>query len=139
MFRSCLYLTRCKGILYPLSLSRQTSRGTFDYIREESDWTIKAIDLLRKLRQRFSATFEAWDRFNSPDGGRKFFVHVPGPFSDSSLNGIKDTFQDLLDLERRLRFLDQSCEKHYKIVRWPFVPPSYITLIHHKARATYQL
>jgi hypothetical protein len=89
---------------------------TLDYIKGKADWTIRTIDLLLKLRQRFSMMFNAWDRFNSPQGDIRYFAKVPGPASDLALNGIKESFQELMDLDARLQRINQACEADCKIV-----------------------
>jgi hypothetical protein len=87
-----------------------------EYIRKEAYWAMQTIDLLSKLRHRFSMMFEAWGRFNSPHGDIEYFAGVPRLGSDLALSGIKESFQKLMDLETRLRSINQSCETDWKIV-----------------------
>jgi hypothetical protein len=89
---------------------------TLDYIRGKADWMIRTVDLLLQLRQRLAMLFNTWDKFNSPQGDIQYFAEVPGQVSNQALTGIKQSFQELMDLDARLHRINQSCEADLKIV-----------------------
>ena len=79
--------------------------------------------LLRKLRERFSTTIQAWDRFDTPDGDIRYFSDISDisepqaqVIAKLALNNIKEIFENLKDLEQTLTSLDKSCEEHSRVV-----------------------
>jgi len=62
--------------------------------------------------------FEVWKRFNSPQGDIQYFARVPGHTTNLApkLSGIRESFEELTNLEARLRSINQSCDKDCRIV-----------------------
>jgi hypothetical protein len=51
---------------------------------------------------------DAWERFAGPEGDIRYFDGV-SDLATISLNNVKESFEDLLDLEQDLVHLDKSC------------------------------
>lgn len=87
-----------------------TSMGTSDMdaktIRKSLDQTIRAMQLLRTLRDSLSMTLRAYRRFDEPEGDKNYFSDM---INVQDRNKIKDSFQKLADLYLRLGSLNASC------------------------------
>jgi hypothetical protein len=83
------------------------------------DWTVRTIELLKQLRSPLSKTSRAWSKFASLDGDISYFLdmHEEQSTAHSSLLSIKESFEELEDLQQTTAHLTESCRKSLKIVR----------------------
>ncbi|KAF2178428.1 hypothetical protein K469DRAFT_754507 [Zopfia rhizophila CBS 207.26] len=87
------------------------------------DWTQKILETLSYLLGGFSKTNEAWKRFASDDGDIGYFSDLENVVNPSwkhmqrSLFDIKEKFEDLEGLQRRLERLEQRCQKSANILQ----------------------
>ncbi|KAF9730658.1 hypothetical protein PMIN06_004151 [Paraphaeosphaeria minitans] len=76
---------------------------------------IKTLSFLNELRQEFQATTRACERFLSPKGDHSYFSDSKTYSSGTTLqivtDSVRHSFQCLVDLERRLASLEESCQK----------------------------
>jgi hypothetical protein len=86
-------------------------------------WTRQTIDLLGQLQERLSETIEAWEGFNSSDGDIGYFSDIDcSPDAqqrrncNESIAAIKETFEILRNLQRRLVLLEKTCQNLAKAV-----------------------
>ncbi|KAH7355825.1 hypothetical protein BKA66DRAFT_266394 [Pyrenochaeta sp. MPI-SDFR-AT-0127] len=75
------------------------------------DWTIKTMQILRKLRAHAKTTHQTWARFAAPNGDSRFFLDLQDPQSKRALTSLKGSFQQLSDLRQTLLRLDESCKE----------------------------
>jgi hypothetical protein len=85
---------------------------------------IQTISLLRCLRPHLARTVNSWTRFDSSSGDIAFFSDITNNAARVSLGNIRESFEDLSELEIDLRYLDDSMKEICKIVSafplpWP--------------------
>jgi len=81
------------------------------------------MELLTKLLDVISEMATAWDIFSSPNGDISYFSDLdfslgisPPPTGPAKLRAIKETFEMLDGLRRKLLLLDQSCQNSAQAV-----------------------
>ena len=74
------------------------------------------MQLLRKLNERFAKTNQVWARFNSHDGDRGYFADMRDSGTISMLSSLKNSFEELADLKKKLSRLERSCKESQEIV-----------------------
>jgi hypothetical protein len=77
---------------------------------------IKTISLLRCLRPHLARTVNSWKRFNSSSGDITVFSDITSIAARESLGKIRESFEDISELELDLIHLDDSCREIYRIV-----------------------
>lgn len=84
-----------------------------DRLGELLDWVVEKTELLRKLNENLGNTVRAWDRFH---GDGDYFSDLQEPQVIAALTSLGTIFEGLVDLKRKLRSLEKTCEKAEKIV-----------------------
>jgi hypothetical protein len=75
------------------------------------DWIVKTMELLSMLQQHLTSTIQAWERFNAADGDIAYFSDIEDLSARLCLENIREAFNELLVLERRLSHLRESCRE----------------------------
>ncbi|KAJ4301024.1 hypothetical protein N0V90_003113 [Kalmusia sp. IMI 367209] len=110
--REWKYLVHKKAKQRLLSRDRKDSQP----LREALQWTVNAIELLNDLRERLSASVQAGKNFSAADGDKQYFADIKDKKGTTALNGIREQFLMLIELNRKLSFLDKDCKKAAKII-----------------------
>jgi hypothetical protein len=83
---------------------------------------------LSQLQERLSDTIEAWGRFSSSNGDIGYFSDIDCSMDPqqrrnciNSLAAIKETFEVLEDLQRKLVVLDKFCQNSAQTVNQAFL------------------
>jgi hypothetical protein len=83
---------------------------------------------LSQLQERLSDTIEAWGRFSSSNGDIGYFSDIdcsPDPQQRrnciNSLAAIKETFEVMEDLQRKLVVLEKFCQNSAQAVSQAFL------------------
>lgn len=74
------------------------------------------MQLLRKLNERFAKTNQVWPRFNAHDGDRGYFSDMRDSGTICMLSSLKNSFEELSDLKKKLTRLEKSCKESQQIV-----------------------
>ncbi|KAJ4343974.1 hypothetical protein N0V95_006490 [Ascochyta clinopodiicola] len=77
------------------------------------DWVVEKTELLRKLNENLGNSIRAWDRFN---GDKNYLSDLQKAPAISALTSLEKILESLVDLKRKLRSLEKTCEKAEKIV-----------------------
>ncbi|KAF2182078.1 hypothetical protein K469DRAFT_713163 [Zopfia rhizophila CBS 207.26] len=105
---------RCRAE-HPFTLSDSGSCGGPKDVRSAIDWTVQAVDLLCLLRGVLSKTLKAWERFDGSNGDINYFLDV-GDIATIRLEGIRESFEELMDLDQNLSHLQESCRESKNIL-----------------------
>ncbi|KAH8695758.1 hypothetical protein GQ44DRAFT_136561 [Phaeosphaeriaceae sp. PMI808] len=100
---------------HPFALSDNGSCEGPKDARSAIDWTVQTMDLLCLLRGIFSKTLKAWERFDSSDGDINYFSDVE-EIARIHLEGIRENFEELMDLDQDLSHLQESCRESKHIL-----------------------
>jgi hypothetical protein len=113
---------------HPFTLSQRfgTSGERAAEMKEAFDWTLKTMDLLRRLDGVLSDTVGAWEMFSSPDEDIGYFRDTDAaaisPNARRSLNAIKAIFRQLAGNRKKIDLLNKCCSDFSKAVsRNPFL------------------
>ena len=90
-------------------------------VKKSFDWTHQTMELVSQLLDVLSETIKAWDIFNSSDGDIGYFSDIdsldtPRFRTRLSLCAIKEIFEILEGLQRKLLFLEKSCRNSAEAV-----------------------
>ncbi|KAF2474684.1 uncharacterized protein BDR25DRAFT_311128 [Lindgomyces ingoldianus] len=94
---------------HPAFLSPGPSKELPRDVQEALYQNIQTMQLLKKLREQLSTTIQAWKRFAAPTGDIRYFSNMSKPAARKSLNNIIKTFERLVDQEKDLDSLAESC------------------------------
>lgn len=72
--------------------------------------------ILVKLHEHTAETNRAWVKFNNLYGDIAYFSDLSDRAADEAINSIRDTFEDLLGLEKKLISMQESCNLWAKTV-----------------------
>jgi hypothetical protein len=101
-----------------LSNSSTTANTQNEDVMETFKWTNRTLELLNKLLEHIACTNDVWLRFSAADGDINYFSSlepVPSKTGEhmlGSLLEIREIFDELGSLERKLGFLVQRCEMY---------------------------
>jgi hypothetical protein len=95
-------------------------------MKEDVNWTLQTMDLLRRLDGVLSYTVEAWKSFDSPDGDIGYFRDTDAaaisPNARRSLNVIRAIFRQLQGSQKDIGRLDKRCSHFSKAVSRHTIP-----------------
>ncbi|KAJ4301025.1 hypothetical protein N0V90_003114 [Kalmusia sp. IMI 367209] len=83
-------------------------------------WLMKTMKFLKELRQDFLITIETCQKFLAPDGDHNYFFNEDDQALGISLRNIafsiRYSMEGLIELEKRLAFLEESCDSSKEMV-----------------------
>ena len=78
---------------------------------------VETVRLLRFVKERLSLATQAWTGFSDPYGDISCFHDIRNTRGRVTINSIKTSFRELVDLEKTMSSLIVSCEVSAKNVR----------------------
>jgi hypothetical protein len=78
---------------------------------------VKTVQLLRYIEEQLSLATQAWKDFSDPHGDIKCFRDIRDTHGRVKLKSIKNSFREMVNLEKTIASLIVCCEASAKDVR----------------------